>query len=150
MSLSKRLRDAALERARREGHQVDDYVLEPDGVIDLRAIRNEPDPPRPSGLSAALANVRARDDQTGAPAGRPDPADLIDLTGPTPQEPIAPADPEPDSGTGLQAAVAPTARPVATCPQCGGSGSCDLFDRFSQTEFYSCDSCMHMWQQKLD
>ena len=150
MSLSKRLRDAALERARRDGHQVDDYVLEPDGVIDLRAIRNEPDPPRPSGLSAALANVRARDEETGAPAGRPGPADLIDLTRPTPPEPITSADPGLDSGTGLQAAVTPPDRPVATCPQCGGNGSCDLFDRFSQTEFYSCDSCMHMWQQKLD
>ncbi|GJM39537.1 MAG: hypothetical protein DHS20C19_29040 [Acidimicrobiales bacterium] len=40
-----------------------------------------------------------------------------------------------------------TERPVADCPQCAGRGRRDLFDRFSQVEFYSCDHCHHMWQQ---
>ena len=39
------------------------------------------------------------------------------------------------------------ARPTANCPKCMGLGHRDLFDRFSQVEFYSCDHCMHMWQQ---
>ncbi|MDW3220575.1 MAG: hypothetical protein R8F63_18360 [Acidimicrobiales bacterium] len=38
-------------------------------------------------------------------------------------------------------------RPTADCPQCAGLGRRDLFDRFSQVEFYSCDHCHHMWQQ---
>jgi hypothetical protein len=38
-------------------------------------------------------------------------------------------------------------RPTADCPKCMGLGRRDLFDRFSQVEFYSCDNCMHMWQQ---
>lgn len=38
-------------------------------------------------------------------------------------------------------------RPIADCPKCGGRGRRDLFDRFSQIEFYSCDHCHHMWQQ---
>ena len=38
-------------------------------------------------------------------------------------------------------------RPVAVCVHCGSFGQRDLFDRFSQTEYYSCDDCGHMWQQ---
>lgn len=41
-------------------------------------------------------------------------------------------------------------RPTADCPQCAGLGRRDLFDRFSQIEFYSCDHCHHMWQQVHD
>lgn len=40
-------------------------------------------------------------------------------------------------------------RPTADCPKCMGLAHRDLFDRFSQVEFYSCDNCMHMWQQDL-
>ncbi|MEM9464532.1 MAG: hypothetical protein AAGA90_04135 [Actinomycetota bacterium] len=38
-------------------------------------------------------------------------------------------------------------RPVAVCGHCGSFGQRDLLDRFSGTEYYSCDDCGHMWQQ---
>ncbi|MEM7139946.1 MAG: hypothetical protein AAF548_02875 [Actinomycetota bacterium] len=38
-------------------------------------------------------------------------------------------------------------RPTSDCPKCAGIGRRDLFDRFSRIEFYSCDHCLHMWQQ---
>ena len=41
-------------------------------------------------------------------------------------------------------------RPTKPCPQCGATGRRDLFDRFSQVEFYSCDECMNMWQSRRD
>ena len=45
MSLSERLRQAALERARRSGEVVeDDYIIEQDGVIDLRRMTHEAPP----------------------------------------------------------------------------------------------------------
>jgi len=40
-------------------------------------------------------------------------------------------------------------RPLSDCPKCAGIGCRDLFDRFSRIEFYSCDNCLHMWQQDL-
>lgn len=40
-------------------------------------------------------------------------------------------------------------RPQAECPRCLRMGQRDLFDRFSQIEFYSCDGCHNMWQQEL-
>ena len=41
-------------------------------------------------------------------------------------------------------------RPVAVCQHCGGFGQRDLFDRFSRTEYFSCDDCGHMWQRTLE
>ncbi len=41
-------------------------------------------------------------------------------------------------------------RPVAVCGHCGSFGQRDLLDRFSRTEYYSCDDCGHMWQQPAD
>ncbi len=39
-------------------------------------------------------------------------------------------------------------RPVAVCDHCGSFGQRDLFDRVSGTEYFSCDDCGHMWQQR--
>jgi|GEM_PF-6264546 hypothetical protein len=38
---------------------------------------------------------------------------------------------------------------TAECPKCAALGQRDLFDRFSQVEFFSCNNCMHMWQQDV-
>lgn len=140
MSLSKRLREAALERARKDGQRVDDYVLEPDGVIDLRAIEQEPEPRRPAGLSQALADMRARNDDPTPTRTDKEPIlprgdATIDLTRPDTASVRLPS-PDPSASS-----------PTADCPQCGGTGQCDLFDRFSQTEYYSCNDCMHMWRR---
>ncbi len=57
MSLSERLRDAAIERSRRRGYVIDSCVLGPDGVIDLRAL-DDSGVERPSArLAAALAGT---------------------------------------------------------------------------------------------
>jgi len=40
-TLSDALRKAALDRAQDQGKVVDDYILEPDGVIDLRRLEAE-------------------------------------------------------------------------------------------------------------
>lgn len=42
-----------------------------------------------------------------------------------------------------------TGRPMAVCDHCGSFGQSDLYDRFSRTEYYSCDDCGHMWQQSI-
>lgn len=45
MTLSERLRQAALERARRSGEVVEDgYIIEQGGVIDLRRLTHEATP----------------------------------------------------------------------------------------------------------
>ncbi len=38
--------------------------------------------------------------------------------------------------------------PTAPCDHCGSMGHRDLFDVFSQTEYYSCSNCGHMWQSR--
>ena len=76
-------------------------------------------------------------------------ADELDDTTPPDTAPSV----EPEPTTTLAEAIDPEIdlreadRPTAECPQCAGQGRRDLFDRFSQVEFYSCDHCMHMWQQ---
>lgn len=37
-------------------------------------------------------------------------------------------------------------RPKSECPDCGGVGQRDLFDRVSRISYYSCDDCFTMWQ----
>lgn len=93
-----------------------------------------PPPRKPLSRISALPLSHEVDDPT--PVGA-EPNDA-----PTTQPSMADAiDPEVD-GDG-------EARPTADCPQCAGLGRRDLFDRFSQVEFYSCDHCHHMWQQEF-
>ena len=37
---------------------------------------------------------------------------------------------------------------TAVCDRCTSIGQRDLFDRFSRTEYFSCDDCGHMWQRR--
>lgn len=215
-TLSDRLRDASIVRASRRGDVVDDRMLDPTGVIDLRDAWAEPAPP---GLAAALE--AAASDLTlyhrVSPAnrpGRPAPEPRADRTpDPDPRPdlptrtPAASAFEAPKTNTSpalsqaflsievdsfreahgddavareypvvgddhrARARVAPSTspddaidlraptrgdraedgdRPVATCPGCGGLGRRDLFDRFSQTDYFSCDDCSAMWQVSRD
>ena len=41
-------------------------------------------------------------------------------------------------------------RPKSDCPDCGGIGQRDLFDRVSRISYYSCDDCFTMWQAPED
>ena len=57
-SLSKRLRNAALERARLDGELVDSYVLDADGVIDLRVLDDDAVAAPASQPAAVLGQIR--------------------------------------------------------------------------------------------
>ena len=183
MSLSERLRAAALERAQTQGQHVDGVVLEPTGVIDLREMAREAardvdhrvDLPR-LGQSAEATRERGLADTSlwrrlrPLPGTTPEPAiDLtseptVDLTDapavaddPTPIADLPPlweptiADPDPvDTPEAVVIDLTEDERVTGTCERCGSTGQRDLFDRFSRTEYYSCDDCGHMWQQRLD
>ena len=174
MSLSERLRQAALERARRSGQKVDDYVLEPTGVIDLREMERETasavdnsvelppldrDPEVEQLYGKPLSETRLWKRVRGtmvptdgaeavvdeAPASTaplpPVEAVTIDLTEDVPLVEI-----ESSADAGLDPALA--AQPTLPCQRCGSTAKRDLIDIFNSVEYYSCDDCGHMWQQK--
>ena len=153
MSLSERLRLAAIERAREGGYEINHDVLERAGVIDLRKQGRQLIPNvGPSvqlrlpiiGDSAGVGNLfgdkltepghirsggNATAQITDAGFGEVDETTTIDLTGAT-------LDPMLD------------AQPTTPCQRCSNVAKRDLIDIFNSTEYYSCDGCGHMWQQK--
>lgn len=208
--LAWRLREAAIDRADARTERVDEIVLEPDGVIDLRELDRERRGASIAAPAAALATIRGRlgdaaevselyadpepersrwrlgtrsrhqetDDpmlpsthaapETNPAASRVSPpisrlemvplardettpAATLDDSGPRASAPERPpSEPEPDTAAERHSPVGETSdqsRPTADCPRCAGLGRRDLFDRFSQVEYYSCDDCNHMWQQ---
>ena len=205
--LARRLRDAAIDRTATDAERVDDFVLDKDGVLDLRELEHDALGTSAADPARALAAIKGQlgnahevselyddsepsrrwrvgrrthpsTDATVVPAPKT-PADRP-ATRPNPPQPLnrlstvpltaktntdeAPADPddreilETTMHEGNPVAVSnepeidlrDEARPTADCPKCAGLGHRDLFDRFSQVEFYSCDNCMHMWQQDVD
>lgn len=205
--LASRLRNAALERTTVEAQRVDDFVLDADGVIDLRDLERDPLGSSVADPAKALATIRgqlgdahevaelydesepdrsrwrlglrarhafgqastttvAEKPATTPPAPDPTPTPAA---APTPTRPplsrlsMVPVAPEPEPAAETEtnevamAAEVPDPaidlrdeeRPTANCPKCMGLAHRDLFDRFSQVEFYSCDNCMHMWQQDV-
>lgn len=179
MSLSERLRAAALQRAEAAGQTVDGVVLEPNGVIDLREmardaardVDNRVDLPRlsePAPTDRQLGDTslwrRLRPLPGTTPEATIDLRDepTLDLTQPVADDPTPIADlpplweptivdPEPVAGDGPPEAVVIDLDETVTapCDRCGSTGERDLFDRFSRTEYYSCNDCGHMWQQRL-
>jgi hypothetical protein len=213
--LGHRLRNAAIDRAATEAERIDDYVLDEDGVLDLREFERDPIGASVADPAKALAGIRGRlgnahegsepYDESEAPRSRwrlgqrtrhspgeviprettelpresqvpasresqvPPPREMPPLSRLSMVPPAQDAQPTPavasDDAEVPGNEVAPTGsiaesiepetdlrdegRPTAGCPKCMGLGHRDLFDRFSQVEFYSCDSCMHMWQQDL-
>ncbi len=166
LSLSRRLRDAALERARHDGELVDSYVLDADGVLDLRTLDDDRVIAPATQPAAALARTLGRLGDAGevsdlynepnvhrpwsrtksetAPAASPVDADPRT---PDSREPTI-ALSHPAASTSGEATIDLTDgdRPTKPCPECRSTGHLDLFDRFSQVEFYSCDDCLYMWQ----
>jgi len=206
--LARRLRDAAIDRTTVDAERVDDFVLDKDGVLDLRELEHDALGTSVADPAKALAMIKGQlgnahevsdlyDDSEpsrrwrigrrthrssdttvlpapATPAERPTP-----IPSPIPQVPLSrlstvPLTSEtnterdraehddgdvPDTavyeGEPVPGSVTPEidlrdeARPTADCPKCMGLGHRDLFDRFSQVEFYSCDNCMHMWQQDV-
>ncbi len=224
--LARRLRDAAIDRTTTDAERVDSFVLDADGVIDLRDLEHDPlgssvaDPakvlatirgqlgdahevsdlydqseperprwrlglrarhaygndvpsamPTPTASTTTVASPPAPPIAAPASVAMPEPATLpplsrLSMVPLTIEETPTPATDAPTSDVD-EVSVATTAsppvaesvdpdidlrsedRPIANCPKCMGLGHRDLFDRFSQVEFYSCDNCMHMWQQDL-
>lgn len=201
--LARRLRNAAIARTTTEAERVDDFVLDKDGVLDLRTIERDAFGTSVADPAKALATIRgrlggahevselydesepepsrwrlvARASTTPATEVRPTPESPTVRPAPVvaprpilnrlskvplPSEPAAAEAPAADTGV-YEASAVPNgdgtdidlrdidlrdeARPTANCPKCMSLGHRDLFDRFSQVEFYSCDNCMHMWQQ---
>lgn len=166
MSLSERLRLAALERARESGQKIDNYVLEPTGVIDLREMERQAAPTVDNRVALPEIGDRAEvDNLYGKPLAETrlwkrvrgqmvpvtddgdedvdldDDTVTIDLTEDVPlidlDEPVTtPVDPILE------------AQPTAPCQRCGATAKRDLIDIFNSLEYYSCDDCGHMWQQK--
>ncbi len=153
MSLSEHLRLAALEREREAGYEINNDVLEPADVIDLRKQERQLTPNiGPSvqlrlpiiGDSAGVGNlfgngltepghIRSGDNATAqitdAGFGEVDETTTIDLTGAT-------LDPMLDP------------QPTTPCQRCSNVAKRDLIDIFNSIEYYSCDGCCHMLQQK--
>ncbi len=220
--LARKLRNAAIDRTDDRSERVDDFVLDADGVIDLRDLdhdtlgssvadpakalagirgqlgdaheishlydESEPEPSRwRLGLRArhAYGNQVSSAVPTKVPEvalpptrglpplsrlsmvpltaenGGPALADRAPIeepeandTGVYTADSITDSDAESDTES-IAESIEPEIdlrddeRPTADCPKCMGLGHRDLFDRFSQVEFYSCDNCMHMWQQDL-
>lgn len=202
--LAHKLRTAAIDRTTTDAERVDDFVLDEDGVLDLRALERDPTGSSIADPAKALATIRGQlgdaheiadlydESEPERPRWRlgrsrratvaeaaPRVAPKLDptVTVPKPRPPLsrlsmvpltdesAPAvDHEADTeiaDTGVLPAgsiaesidpeidLRDESRPTADCPKCMGLGRRDLFDRFSQVEFYSCDNCLHMWQQDL-
>ena len=174
MSLTERLRLAALERAQQSGHQVDGYVLEPTGVIDLREMELEPAPTvdntvklppldteagvdglygKPLAQTRLWKRVRGTvvpidddgvdDGAVGSLDSAMADAVTVDVT-----EDVAliELDTPATSPTTIDSAL--DAQPTRPCQRCGAVASRDLIDIFNSIEYYSCDDCGHMWQQR--
>ena len=139
MSLSDALRAAALERAARDGQNVDGIVIEPNGVIDLRAMVRQ--------RAAEVTPTRT------LPSLNPRPSDGVDSeTRPLTQTALwrrlrPPSEPEVDL-TGPDTVLDLTAMVDAVCDHCGSDGRRDLFDRDTGTEFFLCPDCGHMWDNR--
>jgi hypothetical protein len=58
--LARRLRNAAIDRTHRDSERVDDYVLDPDGVIDLRELDREKGEVSIAAPAAILATIRGQ------------------------------------------------------------------------------------------
>jgi hypothetical protein len=157
--LGQRLRHAAIDRTIVDAERVDNFVIDAHGVIDLRELDKLPpgasiaDPAKALrslrgqlGDAAEVSNLydeselpkprwrrgrRARRTITSVPTSTEMAPPLVDLTI-IDDEPTIQLD-----------EIAQTVE----CPQCATLSQRDLFDQFSQVEFFSCNSCMHMWQK---
>lgn len=211
--LAHKLRNAAIDRTTTDAERIDDFVIDEDGVLDLRVLDRDPTGSSIADPAKALATIRGQlgdaheitdlyDESEPEPPrwrlGRsrretvveptPKAAPKLDPTVsvPKPRPPLsrlsmvplaeetAPAADRPtqtegetqaetveiaDTGVLPAGSIAESIdseidlrdenRRTADCPKCMGLGRRDLFDRFSQVEFYSCDNCLHMWQQDL-
>ena len=164
MSLSERLRLAALERARQSGQKIDNYVLEPTGVIDLREMEREASPAvdnsvalpeigesatvrdlyeRPLAETRLWSRVRGTMVPIADAVEHRDETITLDLTEEVPSIEID--EPAPAGGDPML-----EEQPTAPCQRCGATAKRDLIDIFNSLEYYSCDDCGHMWQQKKD
>lgn len=148
------------EMARSAGRETDHSVKLPVIAGYLQRTDREPEPAlADTALWRRLRPVSP--DAETAPADNLSPLDLDDLfedvDSMAPSEPLVVDLSEVDEPTAVRedemvspvdATLADDAgRPVAVCNMCGSFGQRDLFDRFSLTEYYSCDDCGHMWQQ---
>jgi hypothetical protein len=208
--LARRLHRAAIDRTVTDAERVDDFVLDADGVVDLREFDRDPAGASVADPARVLAMIRGQlgdahevsdlyDDSTpnkprwrrGRRSGDSDgetappstnssiaAADLdAAMIPPSPSFPLpsrlaivplatdaggtddetgaTPRDTHLSPARSMAESVEPEIdlrdenRPTADCPKCMGLSHRDLFDRFSQVEFYSCDNCLHMWQQDL-
>ena len=134
MSLSERLRKAAIERAQQSGAPIDD----PTGVIDLR--ESNPQLPTSSTVPESIL------------AGGPPSA--IQPTGNAVTSPVNEPTPLFTEVARMTASAAPS-DPLfheqnaanAPCLRCGVFVERHMLDVFTGTEYYSCGDCGHMWQQ---
>jgi hypothetical protein len=189
-TLSDRLREAAAERAVVRGEVVDEVMLDPDGVLDLRHPTSSFGG-HATGLPSALAVDRGagiegierlfaegepdrslweRGRRLLASGASSSPAlSAIPLADEVEASPEPTTVEAPDTDLSVVAddaetviVAAPSAepvdidltdnvdddtRPTGQCPRCGGVGRRDLFDRFSQVDYFSCDVCTAMWQE---
>lgn len=134
MTLSSALRAAALDRAQRSGETVDGIVLEPSGVIDLREL--------------ARAASHERDQRVTLPWLNLGPA----TTEPLVLEPVVidvakPAKTDHHNDDAVVSTTNELGRAAMLCDRCGSFGRRDLIDQRSQTEYYSCATCHHLWPQ---
>ncbi|MFT5203829.1 MAG: hypothetical protein ACI9C1_003232 [Candidatus Aldehydirespiratoraceae bacterium] len=205
--LKRRLRHAAVDRTIVDAERVGNFVIDADGVIDLRESDKDPAGASITDPAKALRSLRGRLGDAAEVSNLYDESELpkprwrlglrarhtFGATGtsvpttaatttativeesvetPRPQLSKVPismemapplvdctttddeSEPAGEADTGVYEAGAdePTIQldniaQTAECPRCAAPGQRDLFDRFNQVEFFSCNNCMHMWQQ---
>lgn len=169
MSLSERLRQAALERAQMSGQRVDDYVLEPSGVIDLREFERESAPAVDSAVTLPpLERAADIDDLYGKPLATSRLWKRVRAGAVGNSSPPATAPATTSAPTGeavvteaifidltedvplfdLDNAPRQTTSVETPCPHCATPTERIRIDLFGATDHFTCADCGHVWQRR--
>lgn len=152
-TLTDQLRLAALARAEQGGRIVDTYVIDDDGVIDLRSLVDRQPVSRASepvplgemaglfGDAADVGELYSEETEPSRQTWRRRAADRL---------PARPRHSDHDTEPGNESQPSPEAIIDLTdghdpCPRCGAEASLDLKNPLLGLDFYSCRDCLLMW-----
>lgn len=147
MSLTERLREAALERARRAGG-VDGQPIDAEEIVDLREIERQ----QRAVVDNRLIPLPALQHRPGLVEGQLPFQDPAPEHSPTPLAGAKETTTNPATDRPMVEDSDPlfevTDLPTAPCPRCHRTVQRHMLDLFAATEYYSCPDCGHMWQHR--